>query len=361
MLVSTLWSNGSIWRRRAPEIKLPTPKPGAATILALHGGGFLGYFSACIAAELQRRREILRAEGQLGRSFDAICGTSVGAILAAGLAIETPASKILNLMEEKGETIFPKRSLLPTLPGILGSRFDPAPLRELLTDILGDVRLGDLDRVLVIPAVNESLGRPVIFRSSDPTQGDIPLIDVVMASAAAPLYFPLHRFGGSRYADGGLVANGPALLASSELTRNFGIPADRQRVVSIGTTRATSGSTVDFRSSDRWGGIRWIWGGGRLQQLLMSGQEDIQSELLAGLGLTGRLHLDMELSHGDAKKVHMVKADREARKVLSSAAMACLSSITPSERHFLDPILARQARSMVWRKGPGGHPLSILA
>jgi len=356
-----LASNGLISLRRASEIRLSASRPGAATILALHGGGFLGYFSACIATGLQRRRKVLRASGPLGRSFDAICGTSVGAILAAGLATNTPPEAILHLMAKNGEAIFPQRRFLPTWPGIFAARFDPEPLRSLLAEILGPVRLGELDRVLVIPAMNESLGRPVIFRSADPAQGDLSLVDVVMASAAAPLYIPLHRIGGNRYADGGLVANGPALIASADLTRRFGIPASRQRVVSIGTTRSVPGSPVKDSRPDGWGGIRWIWGGGRLQQLLMSGQEDLQSDILAGLGPSGRLHLDMELATTEAGKVHMVKADAEAREILSRAAETCLAAITPQERGFLDRTLTRQARPMIWRQGLDGRAVATLA
>ncbi len=309
---------------------------------------------------MQRRREALRATGALSQSFDAICGTSVGAILAAGLATDTPPDAILHLMEKEGPTIFPRRRFLPTWPGIFSARFDSEPLRGLLAEILGPVRLGELNRILVIPAMNESLGRPVIFRSADPAQGDLSLVDVVMASAAAPLYLPLHRIDGSRYADGGLVANGPALIASADLTRGFGVPASRQRVVSIGTTRAASGSFVKDSRPDRWGGIRWIWGGGRLQQLLMSGQEDLQSDLLSGLGISGRLHLDMELAAAEAGKVHMVKADTEAREVLLGAADACLAGITQQERGFLDRALIRKARSMAWRKASGGRSIAVL-
>lgn len=327
------------------------PRPDAASILSLHGGGYLGYFSARVAAALQARREASRVKGQLGRSFDAICGTSAGAIIAAGIATNVPPKQIVELMEEQGTKIFPRRALFSTAPGLWEARFDPAPLKSLLSDILGDVRLGEIDRILIVPAVNESLGRPVIFRNTEPRHLDLRLVDIVMASAAAPLYFPLHRIHGHRYADGGLVANAPALLASAELTRTFSVPANRQKVVSIGTTLTSPMSGVSDTRHDWWGGLRWIWGGGRLQELLMSGQQDIQSELLAGLGPVGRLHLDMELSPADSRKVHMVKADAEARSVLTEASEACLTRISPEHRGFLDRILARQSRSLAWQRG----------
>ena len=353
-------SRGSTPQRKVPDILSPAPQPGSATILALHGGGFLGYFSACIAATLQARRQALKARGPFSRSFDAICGTSVGAILAAGIATNTAPSDIVSLMAKRGEAIFPKRRFMSTAPGILAARFDPAPLRCLLAEILGTVRLGEIDRVLVIPAVNESTGRPVIFKSTEPSHWDLPLLDVVMASAAAPLYFPLHRIGSERYTDGGLIANGPALLASAELTSRFGIPARQQRVISIGTTRTAPASAVNAAARDGWGGLRWIWGGGRLQQLLMSCQEDLHSDMLAGLGPGGRQHLDLDLTCEQADKVHMVKAYAEAMTVLNLAGTQALSQVTPQDRGFLDRILARQARSLAWRRD-AGRLMPVLA
>lgn len=206
------------------------PDQGAAWVLAFHGGGFLGYFSALVSDALQKRRSALGARGPLKDSFDAICGTSVGAIIASGVAIGLEPDEIVRLMREKGEGIFPLRRFGATWPGIFCARFSQKPLRGLLTSILGDVRLGELDRLLVIPAVNETSGVPVVFRSCDPAHWELRLIDVVLASAAAPLYFPLHRISGERYADGGLIANAPGLIASVDLTRLFGVPASAQRM-----------------------------------------------------------------------------------------------------------------------------------
>jgi uncharacterized protein len=91
---------------------------------------------------------------------------------------------------------------------------------------------------------------PVVFRSCDPEQWDLPLLDVVLASASAPLFLPLHRIGGERYTDGGLVANAPGLLASADLTRLVGIPASAQRIVSLGTTHPSPRCAVPLKRSD---------------------------------------------------------------------------------------------------------------
>ena len=53
-------------------------------ILSLAGGGYLGLYTACVLAELEAR-----AGEPLARRFDLIAGTSVGGILAIGLAIRS--------------------------------------------------------------------------------------------------------------------------------------------------------------------------------------------------------------------------------------------------------------------------------
>ena len=61
--------------------------PAAAPfrILSLAGGGYLGLFTASMLARIEER-----VGAPLGRSFDLIAGTSVGGILAIGLAYEVP-------------------------------------------------------------------------------------------------------------------------------------------------------------------------------------------------------------------------------------------------------------------------------
>ena len=335
-------------------------EPAAAAILAFHGGGFLGYFSALVAAGLDDRRRALGAKGPLKGAFDVICGTSVGAIMAAGIAAEVPPKRIVRLMAEEGARIFPRRWIAPTLPGIFAARFRPGPLRDLLEEILGDLRLGAIDRPLLLPAVNETAGAPVVFRSHDLRHWDIRVVDAVLASAAAPLYLPLHRIGGERHADGGMVANAPGLLAAADLVRRFGMPVAGQRIVSIGTTFARRQSPVRSARSDAWGGIGWIWRHNRLQDLLMGGQEAIQSDILAALGPAGRLHLDMELDTARAERVHMVRADARARATLEEAAAACLDRTTPAERDFLDLTLSRRARTLAWERGAAGLRPTLL-
>jgi len=64
---------------------------------------------------------------------------------------------------------------------------------------------------------------------------DIPLIDAMLASAAAPSYFPAVEIGERSLVDGGLVANAPELVGLSELILRRQVSMESLRVLSIGT------------------------------------------------------------------------------------------------------------------------------
>ena len=70
-------------------------------ILSIDGGGILGTFPAAFLAELEKHLKY-----PIGAYFDLIAGTSTGGILAIGLAMGLPASKLLDLYEKRGPEVF---------------------------------------------------------------------------------------------------------------------------------------------------------------------------------------------------------------------------------------------------------------
>src|SRR5690349_18309534 len=70
-------------------------------ILALSGGGFRGLYTASVIEQLEARTRV-----PFGRHFDLIAGTSIGGIIALALAMEKPASQIVQLFTEHGALIF---------------------------------------------------------------------------------------------------------------------------------------------------------------------------------------------------------------------------------------------------------------
>jgi patatin-like phospholipase/acyl hydrolase len=179
-------------------------------ILALSGGGFRGLYTAKVLADIE---ESIGAP--VATRFDLLAGTSIGGILALALALEIPAAKMVRMFEKQGGQIFKRRF---SLGGYLRAPYTQASLGELLRsdDLFGLRTLGSCKHPVIVPAINYTTGRPVVFKT--PHHHNFLrdhkhlVADVALATSAAPGYFPRHVFGNSQYIDGGLFANAPGLL-----------------------------------------------------------------------------------------------------------------------------------------------------
>ncbi|WP_292531090.1 CBASS cGAMP-activated phospholipase [Methylocystis sp.] len=214
-------------------------------LLALTGGGYRGLFSAEILAAAE-------ADGgvPLGKRFDMIAGTSVGGILAIGLASGVPARDLVAFMREHGPAIFQPSPL--SFAGFSKSRYGNGGLQRAIEAVLGKPRaqraFADIPVPLVVSAVQEGTGTPYLFRSSAAATGkgdEVSTLDVALATSAAPTYFPPHRIGDRVYVDGGLVANAPDLVVLTEAARQFGCRLEECHLLSIGTAGSPRAGTVD--------------------------------------------------------------------------------------------------------------------
>ncbi len=189
-------------------------------VLALSGGGYRGLYTATVLAELEK------AMGRpIASHFDLICGTSAGGMLALGLAAEIPAQELKELFEKEGNRIFGSRSLARRIFGFwLKAKHDSIGLREVLTERFQETMIGDLKHRLLVPTVNYSTGRGQFFKTPHHKSFELDhrmkLVDVALATAAAPVYFPLARNERGVFADGGLVGNAPGLFGLHELNNH---------------------------------------------------------------------------------------------------------------------------------------------
>ena len=212
-------------------------------VLSLSGGGFRGLFTARV---LERMEE--EASDSLRDHFDVIGGTSIGGILAIGVACGVPAAKMREQIAGHGLSIF--RSRWSSAGGFLGAKYDPAPLREAIKAILGPVAdqpFAVLPKPTLVVAVNERTSSPKLFISDKLAldQGDkISTIDVALATSAAPTYFPPHRVNDDVYVDGAMVANAPDLILASATLRKFGINIENLHVCAIGTAGSPRAGAV---------------------------------------------------------------------------------------------------------------------
>lgn len=213
---------------------------GSFRILSLDGGGIRGIFTAAFLSQLEER-----VDGDIGSYFDLIAGTSTGGIVACALAMGIPAARIEQLYMDTGASIFrrlhPRRSRTNRLlvyaanrllgrmgldwDMLMGPRYGDAALKHELAAVFAERdRIGFARTRLVIPAVDLTSGKTVVFKTAHLPEFDTDykrsVVDVLLATTAAPTYFPPAVLGSNgAYADGGLWANNPCVVAFVEATR----------------------------------------------------------------------------------------------------------------------------------------------
>jgi predicted acylesterase/phospholipase RssA len=242
-------------------------------VLSLDGGGMRGIYTGAFLARLTDQFAQIRGESalDLGRGFDLITGTSTGAIVGCALAVGRPMTEIVALYREHGPKIFPhrltgKRSAI--YRASQGDRFVRAgdeALRKALENVLGDITMLDIFAgrgiSLAVPAVLMSEHRAWVFKKT-PKSGvrddRYPLVDVCMATSAAPIYRSLAAIddpntpGGPLqvFADGGLWANNPIMVGLVDAL-TIAEPDRPIEIFSLGTCPRPEGDHLDAESAHR--------------------------------------------------------------------------------------------------------------
>ena len=178
-------------------------------ILSIDGGGIRGAIPCKLLADLENDlRKRHGKEVALTDYFDLICGTSIGGLLAIGLALGLRASEMLSFFEEHGSDIFPvnRRSWPKKFYNLLlgYSFYERTKLKDLLLQKYngcvpdGDARLGDARTRLIIPAYNAEKGVIYNFRTAHTEKlvrdYQVPAVDVALSTAAAPIFFKPYDF-----------------------------------------------------------------------------------------------------------------------------------------------------------------------
>jgi uncharacterized protein len=231
------------------------PSSDRFQILALDGGGAKALFTAHVLARLEQDLGL-----SIKDSFDLIAGTSAGGIVALGLGASLTPSEIVGHYDELIETVFPaaRRRSWRRPRQLTAPIYDAGALRTALTKVVGDQLLGDSTKRLVIPAWDVQRGVVHIFKTPHHMRlardWRIPMVDVAMATSAAPLYFPAARVDGHRLIDGGVWANNPSVVAIAEAVSMLDVPLSSIRLLNVGTID----QLVDHpKRRDRGGLLQW--------------------------------------------------------------------------------------------------------
>jgi patatin-like phospholipase/acyl hydrolase len=307
-------------------------------ILCLSGGGFLGLYTATVVAGLEKE-----FGGPIAKHFDLISGTSIGGIIALGLAMEVPGHDIRTAFETNGTGIFSGRATPSGLFGraadlcrsLVSSKYGDTALRAAVTGIIGEETLiGHLRHPCLIPAVNLSKGAPQVFKTDHHENFRVDLnikaVDAAMATSAAPTYFPIAKINDSLYVDGGLYANSPDLLALHEAEHFFRVSIEDVTVLSIGTT--TAKFSFPSRRRKNFGLLEWAMGA-RLVQTMISSQQQLADFMLRQRLGDRYMRLDAQQSREQQNSLSLDTATPEAQETIRS-----LASVTV-QAALNDPVL----------------------
>lgn len=244
--------------------------PDQKRLLALDGGGILGVISLGALKKIEADLRAVSGNDSLVLAdyFDYIAGTSTGAIMAAGLALGKSVAEIEAIYVGEGEDIFDRKSLLQRSFDRMRSRFNHKKLAERLKQEFSAhtiAQLQDQERLrpgkhLLVVTRNAETDSPWPISSNpaakynDRSRPDcnlnIPLWQLVRASAAAPTFFAPERLQWDPidpdkqfvFEDGGVTPyNNPAALlfrmaTAPEYKCGWDTGEDRMMMVSVGTS-----------------------------------------------------------------------------------------------------------------------------
>jgi predicted acylesterase/phospholipase RssA len=240
------------------------PVPGRFQILALDGGGYKGMFAAAVLANLEKDLGLAVAD-----HFDLVAGTSTGGIIALAMGAGLAPAEVVDFYADHGPRLFRfRRARVPRQ--VLRAKYSARPLRAALEGVLGERLFGESRLRLVIPSYDLRADKTYLFRTDHVPHLNRDwretMVDVALATSAAPTFLPVHRLRGLRLVDGGLWANNPSLVALTEAVCFLGADLGDVRVFSLGTTIDVK---VRPRRLDRGGVVAWA---GDVTDVILRGQ-----------------------------------------------------------------------------------------
>jgi patatin-like phospholipase len=214
-------------------------------------------------------------ERRIADCFHMVSGTSTGGLIALGLTVpdtERPdrprlsGADLVELYRTDGPGIFGDTvHKLLSLGGWIGPKHPADRLETALTRRFGDARLRDALRELIITSYDMAEPGPHFFkrwRARESGDRDASMVDVGMATSAAPTYFPSRGLEGRALIDGGVFASNPSVAAVVEaLKRRDTDPHDLRPAELLVVSLGTGQHEVGHRQSEvkGWGRLGWVW------------------------------------------------------------------------------------------------------
>ncbi len=173
--------------------------------VVLSGGGLKGLAHIGVFRALEER----------GLTPDLVVGSSMGALIGGAWASGMSAAEMREraLRVERRHVFKVAHADMALRRMLSPSVYRREPLETLITSIVGNRKLGDIRRRLLINTVDLGSGCQVVWGNG--TSQDVRLADVVFASCALPGIFPPRDILGRQYVDGAIIENLPVRVAAA--------------------------------------------------------------------------------------------------------------------------------------------------
>lgn len=217
-------------------------------ILAFDGGGIKGALSIEILSRIVNKYPNFLNE------VDLFTGTSTGAIIAALLAKGVPLEELKMLYSKKiASEIFSNPKI-----NIIKPKFENNSLKKIISNYFDhNFKISDFKKYIFIPAFylgdkHTKSWEPVFFNNlSKNNTSDIIARDAILASSAAPTYFPSYN----NYIDGGVVANSPTAI-SLMLTLSSMPKYKKEDILLLSIGTGDSPEKI-IGKTHKWGILQW--------------------------------------------------------------------------------------------------------
>lgn len=254
----------------------------------------------------------LRALEEAGLAPTQFYGTSMGSVFATLFAGGATSAQAMERIAGFGPGVI-KTEPFAILRGLWArSLLQAGPFRAALAGLIPERRFADLRHPLTVTTVALDTGELVLFGAGG---AEAPLLDVLYASCALPLFLPPGEIAGRRYADGGLRAVVPLEAAAT-------VPARLVVAVDVGP-----GFDELAQPGPPSGLPPVVDAHNEALGILMSGQTAAQFALWrASPNRPPLLHVRPRTRRGSTFKVDQVRSYVEEGYVATRAALAGLNS-----------------------------------